>query len=59
MYIAKFQDDNNYCLSIDHISLDEGIAFLNRQISVQPNYKCAIVKEQETGREVFSYRTIK
>jgi hypothetical protein len=59
MYIAKFQDHNDYWLTIDHVSLDDAIKFLNRQIDVQPAYKNAFIKEQETGREIFSYRTIK
>jgi hypothetical protein len=60
MYIAKFQGQNGYWQNLDNAStMDEAIKFLNQQIRIDAAYKNASIKEQETGREIFAYRTIK
>ena len=59
MYIAKFQDKSGYWTNVDNVSLDDAIRFLNQQIKVNLDYKQAFVKEQISGKEVFSYRTVK
>ena len=59
MYIAKFQDKSGYWTNVDNVSLDDGIRFLNQQIKTHTNYENAIIKDQETNQEIFSYRTVK
>lgn len=60
MYIAKFQGHTGYWQNLDNAStMDEAIKFLNQQIGIDSTYKNAFIKEQETGREIFAYRTIK
>jgi hypothetical protein len=59
MYIAKFQDKSGYWTNVDNVSLDDGIRFLNQQIKTHGNYENAIVKNQDTNQEIFSYRTVK
>lgn len=60
MYIAKFQGHNGYWQNLNNAStMDEAIKFLNQQISIDSSYKCANIKEQDTNKEVFAYKTIK
>ena len=58
MYIAKFQDSSDYYDNLDNATLDQAISFLNYKVSVG-TYKQASIYEKETGKEIFSYRTIK
>ena len=59
MYIAKFQDKSGYWTNLDNVSLDDGIRFLNQQIKINTNYDNALIQEQTSGRDIFSYRTVK
>lgn len=59
MYIAKFQDNNGYWFTLDGASFDEAFRFLNYNTSNNPRYMNAFMREQDSGREVISLRTIK
>jgi hypothetical protein len=58
MYIAKFQDSSDYYDNLDNATFDQAIKFLNYKASIA-EYKQASIYEKDTGREVFSYRTIR
>jgi hypothetical protein len=59
MYFARFQTLQGYCETIDHVSFEGAIKFLNRQIQVHTDYTIATIQEHGNGKEVFSYRTVK
>jgi hypothetical protein len=58
-YIARFQGPNGYYDNLDNATFEQAIKFLNHNVSFITDYKMASIVEKGTGREVFSYRTIK
>ena len=58
MYIAKFYDTGGYYDNLDNATFEQAIKFLNYKMFVA-EYEQASIYEKATGREVFSYRTIK